>query len=120
MVCLFQRSHCLLLSIVTKGRKRPVSFYCSLVAFKAMTTIPTIHLNGTGKDTLTTEYYAAYKAIKESINTLLDATLNGRDYYPQGSDAFYKAREERQDALSKLHQVKTYIEEMITGITEQN
>ena len=84
-----------------------------------MTTIPTIHLNGTGKETLTTEYYAAYKAIKESINTLLDAPLNGRDYYPQGSDAFYKAREERQDALSKLHQVKTYIEEMITGITEQ-
>ena len=74
-----------------------------------MATIPTIHLNGTGKDTLTAEYYAAYKAIKESINTLLDATLNGRDFYPQGSDAFYKAREERQDALSKLHQVKTYI-----------
>jgi len=84
-----------------------------------MTTIPTIHLNGTGKDTLTAEYYAAYKAIKESINTLLDATLNSRDFYPQGTDAFYKAREERQDALSKLHQVKAYIEEMITGITEQ-
>jgi hypothetical protein len=84
-----------------------------------MTTIPTIHLNGTGKDTLTTEYYIAYKAIKESINTLLDATLNGRDFYPQGSDAFYQAREERQDALSKLHQVKAYIEEMIAGIAEQ-
>jgi hypothetical protein len=87
---------------------------------KAMTTIPTIHTNGTGKDTLTAEYYAAYKAIKESINTLLDATLNGRDYYPQGSDAFYQAREERQDALSKLHQVKIYIEEVITGIAEQS
>jgi len=86
---------------------------------KAMTTLPTIHLNGTSKDTLMAEYYAAYKAIKESINTLLDATLNGRDYYPQGSDAFYQARAERQDALSKLHQVKSYIEEMITGIAEQ-
>ena len=84
-----------------------------------MTTIPTIHLNGTSKDTLTVEYYTAYKAIKESINTLLDATLNGRNFYPQGSDAFYQASEERQDALSKLHQVKSYIEEMITGITEQ-
>ena len=84
-----------------------------------MTTIPTIHLNGTSKDTLTAEYYAAYKAIKESINTLLDATLNGRDYYPQGSDAYYQARAERQDALSKLHQVKSYIEDMITGIAEQ-
>ena len=84
-----------------------------------MTTIPTIHLNGTGKDTLTAEYYVAYKAIKESINTLLDATLNGRDFYPQGSDAYYQAREERQDALSKLHQVKSYIEEMIAGIEEQ-
>lgn len=62
----------------------------SLSSSKAMTTIPTIHLNGTGKDTLTAEYYAAYKAIKESINTLLDATLNGRDFYPQGTDAFIK------------------------------
>ncbi len=84
-----------------------------------MTTVPTIHINGTGKDTLAAEYYAAYKSIKESINTLLDATINSRDFYPQGTDAYYKAREERQDALSKLHQVKSYVEEMITGIAEQ-
>ena len=84
-----------------------------------MATVPTVHLNGTGKATLTAEYCAAYKAIKESINKLCDATLNGRDFYPQGNDAFYQAREERQDALSKLHQVKAYIEEMIAGIAEQ-
>ena len=70
MVCLLQRSHCLLLSIVTKGRKRPASFYCSLVAFKAMTTIPTIHLNGTGFTDLRDGYAAAYDAIDNAIDAL--------------------------------------------------
>lgn len=60
-----------------------------------MTTIPTIHLNGTGFTTLRDEYAAAYKAIDKAIDALADATLNGRDFYTQAPGAYHQARDER-------------------------
>jgi hypothetical protein len=84
-----------------------------------MTTIPTIHLNGTGFTTLRDEYAAAYDAINKAINALANATCNGRDYYPQGEQAFYDAREERQEAFNKLCEVKNYAAEMLAGICDQ-
>ena len=84
-----------------------------------MTTIPTIHLNGTGFTTLRDEYAAAYDALDKAVEALAAATLNGRDYYPQGSDAFYKARDERQAALDKLREAHQYAGEMLAGICDQ-
>ena len=83
-------------------------------------TAPTIHLNGTGYDTLYKEYKSAYKAVKEAINSVCDATMNGRDYYPQGDDAFFQARKEREDALEHLRIVEHYLEGMLVGIMDQN
>ena len=84
-----------------------------------MATIPTIHLNGTGFTTLRDEYAAAYDAIDKAIDALAAATMNGRDYYPQGADAFYKARDERQAALNKLREAHEYVGEMLAGICDQ-
>jgi hypothetical protein len=84
-----------------------------------MTTIPTIHLNGTGFTTLQDEYAAAYDAIDKAIDALASATLNGRDYYPQAEGAFYKARDERQAALDKLREAHQYVGEMLVGICDQ-
>ena len=85
-----------------------------------MTTIPTIHLNGTSAKTLWAEYHDAYKAIDQAINALVDATCNGRDYYPQGEQAFHDAREERQEALDKLRDVKSYAQDVLLGIMAQS
>jgi hypothetical protein len=84
-----------------------------------MTTIPTIHLNGTGFTTLRDEYAAAYDAIDKAMDALVKAELNGRDFYPQGPDAFYKARDERQAALDKLREAHQYVGEMLAGICDQ-
>ena len=84
-----------------------------------MTTIPTIHLNGTGFTTLRDEYAAAYDAIDKAIEALAAATLNGRDFYPQPDGAFYRAREERQEALDKLREAHQYVGEMLAGICDQ-
>jgi hypothetical protein len=84
-----------------------------------MTTIPTIHLNGTGFTTLRDEYAAAYDAIDKAIDALADATLNGRDYYPQSEGAYYQARSERDAALDQLRQVHQYVGEMLAGICDQ-
>ena len=84
-----------------------------------MATIPTIHLNGTGFTTLRDEYAAAYDAIGKAVDALVAATLNGRDYYPQPDGAFYKARDERQEALAKLREAHQYAGEMLAGICDQ-
>ena len=84
-----------------------------------MATIPTIHLNGTGGDSLEQEYHAAYKAIDAAIDALYDATLNGRDYYPQGPGAYSQARAERDTALRQLYAAQSYVEAMLAGICDQ-
>jgi hypothetical protein len=83
------------------------------------TIAPTIHLNGTSGKDLWNEYHAAYEATKNSIDALCNATCNGRDFYPQGPAAFSQARSERDGALQKLREVKTYIEEVLMGIMAQ-
>ena len=84
-----------------------------------MTIIPTIHLNGTGYDTLYEEYNAAYGAVKKAIDAMYDTTCNGRDYYVQGGSAYYRARDERQAAIDKLSKVKDYLAEVLVGIIDQ-
>ena len=82
-----------------------------------MTTIPTITLNGTGGKALWAEYHAAYKAINTAIDTLCEATCNGRDF--NDWETFYKARDERTEALEKLRATKSYVEEILMGIMAQ-
>ncbi len=84
-----------------------------------MTTIPTLHLNGTGRTTLRDEYAAAYDAMEKARNAFASTTLNGRDYYPQGSDAYYQARRERDAAMESLDAAITYVGEMLMGICDQ-
>jgi hypothetical protein len=82
-------------------------------------TIPTIHLNGTGYTTLRDEYAAAYDAIGKAVDALVTATCNGRDFYPQGADAYYKARDERAEAFEKLREAQHYVGEVLMGICDQ-
>lgn len=84
-----------------------------------MPTIPTIHLNGTSSATLIEEYKTAHKAIDKAIDTLAAATCHARDFYPQGPDAYYQAREERQQALQKLREAQEYVELVWAGINDQ-
>lgn len=84
-----------------------------------MTTIPTIHLNGTGFTTLRDEYAAAYDAIGKAVEALASTTSNGRDFYPQGTDAYYKHRDERTEAFTKLREAHAYVGEVLMGICDQ-
>jgi hypothetical protein len=84
-----------------------------------MATIPTIHLNGTSFTDLRDGYAAAYDAIIKAIDTLSEAELNGRDFYPQGPDAYYQARKERNEAFDQLRAAREYVGEMLAGICDQ-
>ena len=75
-----------------------------------MTTLPTIHLNGTGADTLLKEYSALRNAANAAADALAKATCNARDFYPQGSAAWQAARAERDEAFRMLNAVIEYAE----------
>jgi hypothetical protein len=87
--------------------------------FLPMATIPTVHLNGTGFTDLRDGYAAAYDAIDKAIDALAAAELNGRDFYPQGPDAYYQARKERDQAFDQLRAAHAYVGEMLAGICDQ-
>jgi hypothetical protein len=75
-----------------------------------VTALPTIHLNGTGADSLEREYRAVRRAITAAADTLAAATCNLRDFFPQGPRAWHQAQAERAEAFRLLQQVSDYAE----------
>ena len=73
-------------------------------------TLPTIHLNGTGADSLYQEYRAVRKAIAAAADALQAATCNQRDFYPQEPGNWEKARAERARMFQLLQEVSDYAE----------
>lgn len=70
---------------------------------------PTIHLNGTSKDELLRQISEAYDALGTAYDKLSEMAPNGRDYYPQGPDAFHKAQHEH---LARVQQVSDIRKEL--------
>lgn len=74
------------------------------------TTLPTIHLNGTGRQTLLNNYNAAYRKLIEFRDAFCSIEFNARDYYVQSSTAFSTARTERDIMLHKIGALMEYLE----------
>ena len=73
-----------------------------------MPILPTIHLNGTSAECLRDGYNACYLSLLGSLETLTRVEFNARDYYPQGPDAFAKARKEREEHFRALTNAAQY------------
>ena len=73
--------------------------------------LPTIHLNGTGADSLQREYRAVRRAIAAAADALAAATCHQRDFYPQEPGTWERARAERAEAFRLLQQVSDYAEQ---------
>jgi hypothetical protein len=80
--------------------------------------LPTIHLNGTSKDELIAVLCNASAAIDAAYAALKLAAPNGRDYYPQGPEAFDRARREHESRLAGLDKVKREVDELTIAIDE--
>jgi hypothetical protein len=63
---------------------------------------PTIHLNGTGRQELLDQWRDAYNALHDARKALHNASPNARDYYPQGSDAIYRAQDEHSKRIETI------------------
>lgn len=83
-------------------------------------TVPTVHLNGTSKESLLEGYETAYRALNECLDVVHKATVpNGRDYYTQGDSAFYKAADEHGARIQKLREVQDDLLALFEAVQEQ-
>lgn len=84
-----------------------------------MMRVPSIHLNGSHKDTLLEQVTEAASAVMEALRKLETAWPNGRDYYPQGPDALREAEAEwrsRSERLSSVYDEMCELAEAIADI----
>ena len=72
--------------------------------------LPTIHSNGTDLDALIDGYDAIDLALYDLFNKWTAVEFNARDYYPQGPDAYTKARQERLEQAAKLNEFRAYLD----------
>ena len=78
--------------------------------------IPTVHLNGTSKAALLSELHDAHTLIQAAQVALGNVTVHGRDYYPQGPEAYAEARAEMDARKAKLESVRQDIYSMYQTI----
>jgi hypothetical protein len=79
-------------------------------------TLPTVHLNGTSRDELQRQIFFAITAIENAIRKLNNAAPNGRDYYPQGQNAWGKANDQHVARVGKLVAVVDELEAIATAL----
>jgi hypothetical protein len=79
---------------------------------------PTIHLNGTSRDELVRQYTAALDAIFAAIEAVNAMAPNGRDYYPQGDDAYSTARREHIARMAKLSDLYEEVSELAVHVAQ--
>ncbi len=75
-------------------------------------TKPTIHLNGTSAERLYNDLDEARRAARDLLRALEDCAPNARDYYPQGADAFSRARMEHQVRIEAVRQIQYELNEL--------
>ena len=72
--------------------------------------LPTIHLNGTSRERLLSDYQTAYKLLRAAADAFGDIDFNARNYYVQGDYAFNQARNERDRVRAHYRAIKEYLE----------
>ena len=81
-----------------------------------MAKVPTIHLNGTDRETLLEGYMTALTALRKAERAVQATGPNGRDYYPQGEGAIRVAQEEHANRLRAIATVIREIEQIAESI----
>jgi hypothetical protein len=78
--------------------------------------VPTVHLNGTGKEMLVTGYQAALRSLRDAEKALSEVEFNARDYYVQGHDAWPEAVKEMEARFKAIRKVENEIQQILAAI----
>ncbi len=83
----------------------------------AIITLPTVHLNGTGRAQLLCQNKDALIAVRKAITAVQAAAPHGRDYYTQDPVTSYtKAREEHAVRLRALEKIESELIEIYYSV----
>lgn len=82
-------------------------------------TMPTVHMNGSGFDTLFNGYDEAADELRKFTDKFGRIEFNARDYYVQGPDAYTKAREQRDEINAKIRDIKKYLDDHLMRLDDQ-
>lgn len=84
-------------------------------------TFPTLHLNGTGAQTLIDGYADAATKVREALDALNAIEFHRRDYYVQDDDgaAWHKARAEHDNRLLQLASVLDELQVIALNVSDQ-
>lgn len=96
----------------------PIPVYPPTASPESGTPLPAVHLNGTGRTTLLSEYTAALAAVATAEDAFLDITCHPRDYYIYpGGDAWSRAKDAREQQLSRLRDLRHYLQAHVDHLT---
>jgi len=77
---------------------------------------PSVHLNGTSKQSLLDVYTGAGSALDGAMRALGECAPNGRDYYPQGPDALKQAIREHEARIADLETVRREVAQIVNQL----
>lgn len=80
-------------------------------------TLPTIHRNGTAASDLLKDLCEATDALRWATQKIQAAGPNGRDYYPQGPQAFVQAQLEHALRLEQLDAMRRDLEALAEHVS---
>lgn len=80
--------------------------------------LPTIHLNGTSREYLFEEAVSTAGALRGAITALEAMTVNARDYYPQGPDAYPEAAREHWERIERVRGVLNEVYALLDSLDE--
>jgi hypothetical protein len=86
---------------------------------KPTTPMPTVHLNGTSHKMLTEGYEEAHYTLGLFTKAFGHIEFNGRDYYPQGPEAWTAAADARIEMNEKIRDLVKYIEDHLESLADQ-
>jgi hypothetical protein len=80
--------------------------------------VPSIHLNGTGRQELFRGYYNAVTALHAAVEAVQATAPHARDYYVQGSDAYTVANRQHLDRLRRIEAIRTEIQDIALAVMD--
>jgi hypothetical protein len=81
--------------------------------------LPTVHMNGTGKQSLLSDYEKVADRLDELLEAFQSMHFHPRDYYVGGDEAFRKAMNERSTHAIALNQFHAYIMAHLVHLNNQ-
>jgi hypothetical protein len=81
-------------------------------------TFPTIHRNGTSRESLKRQYEEATNGVQHAIETVSQSAPNARDYYPQSDSAINQAIREHTARLEKLQAIRKELVELWESVLD--